>query len=205
MRDYSRYDQFIGSLHGDIYPEPPSEPGTSITRMAIQSLWDEGVLKAGMTVLDVGCGQGVALRQFKDMGLHPVGITLGEDYRACRAKGFEVHELDQNFLTFPDRSFDILWCRHVLEHSLAPLFTISEYYRLTRPGGHVYVEVPAPDTSAHHERNVNHYSVFGHSAWMSLFPRVGFTVLRSVAIKCNLPCGEDVYWSFLLHRSPEQP
>ena len=193
MRDYSRYDAFINSSYQDVYPEPPSEPATRITKMAIETLWNEGILKPGMKVLDIGCGQGVALQQFADLGLIPFGCALGADQQICQSKGYSVYELDQNFLTFEDQSFDFLWCRHVLEHSVAPLFTISEYYRLTRTGGYVYVEVPAPDTAAHHEANVNHYSVFGHSAWMSLFSRRGFTICRSVAINFNIPAGEDTH------------
>ncbi len=197
-RDFSRFDTFLKRLEGEVYPEIPSEPHLSITRMMIDDLQAQGVLKAGMRVLDVGCGQGVALEHFRALGLDAVGITLGPDAAVCREKGFDAREMDQNFITFPDASFDLLWCRHVLEHSVAPLFTLSEYHRLVKPGGAVYVEVPAPDTAAHHELNVNHYSVLPASAWQHLFLRSNFRIERSTAFNFSIPAGEDTYWSFLL-------
>ena len=72
---------------------------------------------------------------------------------------------------------------------------------MTKPNGFAYVEVPAPDTSAHHERNPNHYSVLPASSWFSLFSRAGFVVSRSTAINFNVPCGPDTYWSYLMHRN----
>ena len=92
-------------------------------------------------------------------------------------------------MTFADNEFDLLWCRHVLEHSIAPLFTLSEYRRVLKPGGLAYVEVPAPDTSARHETNPNHYSVLPLSAWFNLFSRVGFAVEHSIAIGFTVPAG----------------
>jgi len=125
---------------------------------------------------------------------------LGEDVAICRSKGLNVLPMDQSFLEFADESFDLLWCRHVLEHSIFPLFTLSEYKRLVKRGGHVYVEVPAPDTSCAHQLNPNHYSVFGQSMWLRLFERAGFSVLRAVAINFSVTMGPDAYWSFLLAR-----
>lgn len=200
MRDYSRLDAFLESLIGDVYPEVPAEPHLQITRSTIEALHGEGLIKAGDRVLDIGCGQGIALAQFQRLGMTAVGLTLGSDCQVCRDKGFEAYEMDQNFIAFESASFDFLWCRHVLEHSIAPLFTLSEYHRLVKPGGRVYVEVPAPDTSAHHETNPNHYSVLTASAWLSLFPRAGFTVLRHQVLNFTLRCGPDSYYSFLLQR-----
>lgn len=200
MRDYTAFDDFLGSLANDIYPEVPAEPHLSITRNAIETLHADGLLRPGAKVLDIGCGQGLALEQFHRLGLDAVGITLGSDAETCRAKGFEVLEMDQNFMQFRDGEFDMLWCRHVLEHSVAPLFTLTEYRRILKPGGVAYVEVPAPDTSAHHEANPNHYSVLPASSWLQLFARAGFAVERSLEIKFIVPCGPDMYWSFLLRR-----
>lgn len=200
VRDYSRFDNFLDALVSDVYAEPLAEPGISITRMMVGELVRDGIFAPGMTILDVGCGNGTALELFKENNIQAVGITLGSDYDLCRSKGLDVHPYDQNFTGFADQSFDGLWCRHVLEHSVAPLFTLAEYRRLTKAGGHVYVEVPAPDTSAHHEANPNHYSVFGLSQWTSLMQRTGFTILRSVAINFEVKCGPDTYYSFLLRR-----
>ncbi|HEY1649270.1 MAG TPA: class I SAM-dependent methyltransferase [Terracidiphilus sp.] len=201
-RDYSRFDEFLDNLVSDVYPEFPSEPHLTITRLMITQLHNEGLLVPGARVLDVGCGQGLALEIFRSLGMNAVGVTLGQtDLGVCRSKGFEVHGMDQNFLEFAAGSFDLLWCRHVLEHSVAPLFTLSEYRRLVKSGGLVYVEVPTPDSSAHHERNPNHYSVLPKSSWLHLMERSGFTVVHSIDLPFDVPCGPDLYWAFLLRRT----
>ncbi len=197
-RDYRRFDQFISRLVHDVYAEPPSDIHNLITQNTLQALHSEGLLRPGMRALDIGCGQGLALEKFRALGVDVVGITLGPDVATCRAKGLAVLEMDQNFMTFSAQEFDFLWCRHVLEHSVAPLFTLSEYKRVLKPGGLAYVEVPAPDTSAKHQENSNHYSVLPASAWLHLFAQAGFTVERKYATEFTLTCGKDTYWSFYL-------
>lgn len=205
MHDFQRFDRFLNTLDGDVYPEEPIEPHISITRDMINSLHQDGKIRAGMRVLDVGCGQGLALEHFRALGLDPVGITLGEDAKVCRAKGFTIHEMDQNFMTFADHEFDVLWCRHVLEHSIAPLFTLSEYRRVLKPGGLLYLEVPAPDTSAKHQLNPNHYSVLPVSAWDHLIRRAGFTSEGTATLNLNLLSGPDTYWIFTLRSAGGAP
>jgi SAM-dependent methyltransferase len=200
MRDYARFDAFLSSLTGDIYPEAPSEPHLTITRTIIEQLHTDGLLRPGARVLDIGCGQGLALAQFRRLGIDAVGVTLGPDYDVCRTQGFYVRQMDQNFMSFADAEFDFLWCRHVLEHSAAPLFTLSEYRRVVKPNGLVYVEVPAPETSAHHETNANHYSVFPSACWLQLFSRARLLVQSSLELSFAVPCGPDRYLSYLLRR-----
>jgi SAM-dependent methyltransferase len=201
-RNYLRFETFLDGLVCEVYPEPPSEPHVSITGPAIDQLHKDNFIRRGMRVLDVGCGQRLALERFRSLGIEAVGITLGpQDLDVCRSKGFEVRPMDQNFMDFPDNSFDLLSCRHILEHSVVPLSTLSEYRRVLKPDGLVYIEVPAPDTSSHQEQNRNHYSVLPKSSWLSLMQRSGLTLQNSIDLNFNVPCGPDTYWAFLLRRS----
>ncbi len=200
LAKYGRLQRFMEALKKDIYPEPLAEPHNSITRKMVSKLLARDEVKPRDKVLDIGCGQGLALELFKEAGLDPTGITLGEDYRACKTKGLNVYEMDQSFLEFEDREFDIVWCRHSIEHSIFPLFTLSEFHRVLKEAGLLYIEVPAPETSCHHERNQNHYSVLGKSMWVSLFSKSNFKNVYLFDINFQVPAGPDMYWSFLLRR-----
>jgi ubiquinone/menaquinone biosynthesis C-methylase UbiE len=151
----------------------------------------------GAKVLDVGCGQGVGLEVFAAAGLDAIGITLGPDVAACRAKGLNVVEMDLSFLDFEDARFDLVWCRHALEHSVFPFFTLSEMHRVLKPGGVLYVEVPAPDTACAHQTNPNHYSVLGKSMWIELIRRTGFAEIAAADLNFSTGVGPDTYWAFI--------
>jgi SAM-dependent methyltransferase len=199
--EVQKLNAFLDRIKGDVYPEPPSDLHTGITRDILAACLTLCPLPAGARVLDVGCGQGVALALFQQQGFQPVGITLGAvDVDSCRSQGYEVHEMDQSFLDFPDADFDFVWCRHCLEHSIFPYFTLSELYRVLKPGRALYVEVPAPDTSCAHQTNRNHYSVLGESMWLELMKRTGFTIRQTWRIDLRVVAGPDYYWGFLVQK-----
>lgn len=200
MSMFERLAAFLEDRKGDIYPEEGSDLHAQITGQVVELLASRGELRPGQRVLDVGCGQGPALAEFKKRGIDAVGITLGDDVIVCRDKGFDVLEMDMSDLDIADGSYDFIWCRHALEHSIFPLFTLAEFNRILSPGGTIYVEVPAPETVAKHEDNPNHYSVMGKTMWRSLFGRAGFEEIWANDINIPLTIGPDVYWGFLLSR-----
>lgn len=199
----ARFESFLDRIAADTYPEEPSGLHDEITEHVLQRFLDRAQPARGAAVLDVGCGQGVALKRFVARGMKPIGITLnGTDVEACRALGYDVRQMDQSFLDFDDASFDIVWCRHCLEHSIYPYFTLSQFARVLRPGGWLYIEVPAPDTSCQHQANGNHYSVLGKSMLASLVARSGFSVEDIFDIDFQVAAGPDRYTGFIGRRGP---
>jgi ubiquinone/menaquinone biosynthesis C-methylase UbiE len=135
-------------------------------------------LPKNSNVLDVGCGYGNALQLFNSFNFNTTGITIGEDdYNTCKEKGLNVLLMDQSFLHFDDETFDLVWCRHCLEHSIMPYFTLSEFYRVTKPNGFLYLELPLADTAALHETNKNHYSLMNKSMWIELVERTNYKII----------------------------
>lgn len=193
-----RLERFLTKIEQDTYPEPVTSLHEEIIVKMVPEALKLAKLPAGAKVLDVGCGQGSAMQLFAQAGLSAVGITINDvDIQACRAKGLDVREMDQSFLEFDDASFDLVWCRHCLEHSVMPYFTLSEFARVLRPGGTLYVEVPAPDTPSQHGTNRNHYSVLPKSGWISLIQRAGFDNVLWGDIPINMNDGsKDLYWCF---------
>jgi len=198
---YSRLHEFIQErIKKDIYPEPPSQLHTGITEKMVERLNAHQSL-AGKKILDCGCGQGIALELFRSKGAEAIGTTFVEDHRICKQKGFEVYEMDQSFLDFMPNTFDAVGCRHALEHSLFPLFTLRGFYEVLKPGGILYLEMPDPDTACRHETNQNHYSCFTKNAWTSLIERSGFSIFDYTDIQFTVPAGPDHYYSFFCKKN----
>lgn len=188
--------QFMASIAKDTYPEPRSSGHDGITQA--QAAKVAPLIPEGGRVLDIGCGQGPALDWFLENGFDPIGVALNaEDVAACIERGHEAIIGDQNALHFNDGGFDLVWARHVLEHSIAPYWTLHEFNRVLKKGGILYVEVPAPDTDSRHETNQNHYSVMGWKMWASLISRAGFDVMASETISLTTGAGSDVYFTFI--------
>lgn len=197
----AKLEKFLKKITNDTYPEPVSEPHLSITKQMFDYFNNKFLLPSNSKILDVGCGQGLALELFTKKGFVPIGITVNsEDLSICKQRGYEVYKMDQSFLDFDDNSFHFIWCRHCIEHSIFPYFTLSEFSRVLKPKGYLYIEVPAPDTDCRHQTNDNHYSVLGKSMWMELMKRTGFHIFNTVDISFKVPAGNDLYWAFLLQK-----
>ncbi|CAG0941613.1 demethylmenaquinone methyltransferase / 2-methoxy-6-polyprenyl-1,4-benzoquinol methylase [Candidatus Brocadiaceae bacterium] len=198
-----RLINFIDRIESETYPEEISQLHYTISRNALVDVLNQLKLPPDAQILDVGCGQGPALEIFTSFGYKPVGITLNdEDVTACRSKGFHVLKMDQSFLSFQNNTFDLIWARHCLEHSLMPYFTLGELYRVMKPLGFLYAEVPIPDTDAHHENNLNHYSVLTPSMWKSLILRTGFQIIHEGSFPFELHGGRQDEYFFAVLRKP---
>ena len=189
--------QFLEKIAAEVYPEAPSALHTQITAKAIEHLFAAYTVAGQALVLDVGCGQGVALQHFVERGCRPVGITLNTtDLEECRRQGYTVAQMDQSFLDFEDNTFDLVWARHIVEHSIFPYYTLTEFARILKPGGLLYLEVPGAETSCKHELNRNHYSILSHTMWCSLLERSGFTIAEEQTYFLKNEQGPDEYWAF---------
>lgn len=193
INKFERLERFMDKLKQDIYPEPDTQAQLDFTRDGVESLKHK--IRPQDRILDIGCGRGHALDLFKELGVGITGITLGQnDYDYCLSKGHDVKLMDMSFLEFEDESFDGIWARHSLEHSLFPFYTLHEWHRVLKPLGWIYIEMPSPGTSSNHEANLNHYSVFGGDMIISLLARTGFNIVTANSLQFTTVAGEDEYY-----------
>lgn len=176
-----------------------------VSGIAIESLNNICPL-AGKIVLDVGCGNGRDLKRFKELGANPHGLTLYVSTSLAELQ-FPITVEDQSFSTLPDGFCDVLFARHVLEHSIVPFFTISEYHRLLRPDGYAYIEVPASGQKAQQELNANHYAVLPELMWYNFFVRAGFDIVSRLNAPVDLYDKDgtlvkdaDLWWGYFLQK-----
>ncbi|MGY1916605.1 class I SAM-dependent methyltransferase [Blastococcus sp. SYSU DS0973] len=124
--------------------------------------YDRLDLRPGMTVLDLGCGEGRhAFEAYRrgaevvavDWGVSEVETTkrwlgaiaeAGEAGRAGDGGGarYEVVRGDLLHLPFPDASVDRVMASEVLEHIPDDATAMAEIFRVLKPGGRVAVTVP---------------------------------------------------------------
>jgi len=189
-----------------------SEPETDHHNRVIQKVWAEIVKPAlvpdrNAEILDIGAGSGYALDLFGREGHRAIGVNyIKADADACRVKGLDCVEGDMHALRpYWGGKADIVWARHVLEHSPFPLLALYEFRRVLKPGGLLYIEVPSGGTACEHESNPSHFSIFSQKAWACLLVRSGFEILTETQLTFRAIAGEDCYFAWLCRRTGEKP
>jgi SAM-dependent methyltransferase len=112
----------------------------------------------GQTVADIGCGTGANLQALKNAGW-AVGVDpSGEALRFARTHGdARLAGGALPALPFHDSSFDAVLALDVIEHVEDDARAVAELARICKPGGAVFITVPAYSWlwSGHDE--VNHH------------------------------------------------
>jgi len=197
---YDRLEGYLKDVQATVYTEKGWHVHDEITLASIDKYVAKHQFKK---ILDIGCGTGFAMKKFKDMGISVTGITLDEtELKLHRENGFDVHLMDMSFLEFEDNSFDFIWCRHALEHSIMPYVTLREMHRVLDKDGYVYVEVPSPIPN--HVANPNHYSMFDDLGWQELFRKAEFKLLDRGQYVLEVPepgvMSLWLYWTYWLKK-----
>ncbi|MBI5245072.1 MAG: class I SAM-dependent methyltransferase [Elusimicrobia bacterium] len=162
---------------------------------------------AGGRLLDVGCATGFFLnaarvsyevigvepscwaREFAEKQLH-VPVAVGTLEEAC----------------FPDGRFDVVTLIDVLEHLPDPMSTMREVFRVTKPGGIVYVMTPDIDSlSARFLRSrwwglrPAHLTYFSRKTLAALLEKCGYEILYARSY------GRIFTWQYWLSRLSNYP
>jgi SAM-dependent methyltransferase len=124
---------------------PPHREMASV-RATLEDVLRERVGSA-TSVLDVGCGDGVATRRYAAALGVPAAGTVGvepQDKYRRHLTNFQTEALDieREPLPFADQSFDVVICNQVLEHLKIVLVPLREMARVTREGGWLVLGVP---------------------------------------------------------------
>lgn len=168
MRDYRHLERYLNILQADVYPQPPDAGHDGMAREVI-STW-VARLTTARNALAVGCGQGNEIGFIQEFIPDTVGVTLGEDYQICVDKGLAVYQADMSFLPFDYDQFDLVFARHVLEHSPMPLLTLMEWHRVSWQ----WLCLIVPDARAFNPGGRNHYYVLPPEQWRVLLVRAGW-------------------------------
>lgn len=124
-----------------------------------------GLPHDGVSVLDVGCGDGALLAELR--ARRPRWTLAGVEVAVAPARiarerlpGIDVRVYDGSRLPWPGANFDVALLSHVLEHVADPQATLRE---VARVGRLVVVEVPLEDNlSARRPSKRTHAEEIGH-------------------------------------------
>lgn len=141
---------------------PPNKEGVYPEHAAVQEFdrW------TGATVLEYGCGGGADAMSYLRRGCTVIyADVVPENVEAATRRIVEAG-LSANAgavlltasvpLGFSDGCFDLVNCHGVLHHIEDPAPVVAEFFRVLRPGGHVYVMLYTEWLREHFVRQIMH-------------------------------------------------
>jgi len=173
MRNYKNIDLYLNKLSSEIYMQPEDPGHSDWAEQAIGLLYSFiDCPKSNLSVLDVGCATGFCKKLFKPFTSNWVGSD------------FFIDGTDFSFLNkYEDNSFDIIFARHVLEHSPMPLLTLMEWARISTR--YAMIILPAPEYWQVYGRN--HYYVLPKENWWNLFNIAGWKIVKELDFTTSNP------------------
>ena len=91
------------------------------------------------SVLDVGCGNGVLLKNFLDKGWKASGVDLSPwAEKGAQLYGYKLYTCELEKSQLPDNCFDVVVSTSTLEHIPQPYLHVKEILRVLKPGGFAY-------------------------------------------------------------------
>lgn len=207
----------LPALYGTYYPrkkisadDVAREAGKATRAFAGLVRWWNGTdnqgqysVRAGETMLDVGCGSGTSLLEAKALGATAFGIEADPNVKPIAvALGLTIHFGSLRDRPFPEQSFDLIVMNQVIEHLPDPdraLQTLSE--RLTPNGRMVLVfpNIASLWQRLSGSRWINwhipyHLHHFDRKSFERMVRHCGLEVVRSRSITPNV-------WTFLQLRA----
>ncbi|MBI4843558.1 MAG: class I SAM-dependent methyltransferase [Nitrospirae bacterium] len=124
------------------------------------------------TLLDIGCGEGLFIKEVKGMVNDVKGIEPTVFYAnyANRELGIDVRQGAIEDIEFMNDSFNIITMFHVLEHLNDPAGCLKKIHSWLRPGGYIVIEVPDIKSPA---------AVYKGEAWELITPEHRFHFSRN--------------------------
>lgn len=125
-------------------------------------------------ILEIGCNDGFAMEYIQEKGFKVEGIDIAKyKLKIAEEHGLKVHFAYQEKMPFKDKSFDVIFSSHTLEHSYDAKQAIKEYQRVAK---RAIVIVPI---EPEHKVGAVHVSLFENkNEFINLFKDKGEIILE---------------------------
>jgi ubiquinone/menaquinone biosynthesis C-methylase UbiE len=119
--------------YDDWYKQPGGKQALKLERALLQRHLEP---RPGERLLDIGCGTGIHLDWFRELGLQVTGLDASPymlDHARCRVRdGADLHLGWAEHLPFDDNEFDLATLINTLEFVEDPQTALAEALRVTR-------------------------------------------------------------------------
>ena len=125
-------------------------------------------ISGGATILDLACGTGYGasmLSEIKDSKV--IGGDISEEAletanKQYKSANLSFQNLDGTALAFPDNYFDVITSFETIEHLAECQKLVSEFYRVLKPGGTLFLSTPnalvtSPDGNVKNQFHVQEF------------------------------------------------
>ena len=126
-------------------------------------------LDKGVSILDLGCGEGKSYDDIKSAGIEFswVGVDIADSPEvAMRSRDdLEFIAFDGVHIPLPDESVDIVYSRQVFEHVHSPKELLLQVQRVLKPGG--WFVGSTSHLEPYHSRSFWNFTPFGFAGFLS--------------------------------------
>ena len=127
-------------------------------------------------ILDVGCCNNKFKNRIEKMGIHWVGMDIKQEKDVSLKGKMEDIPLHDGIIT-------CILCSHVFEHTVDPIKTLSEFKRVLKSNGLLFIVCPYPTQTQIFGMDKTHWFVFNPDQLLALLQKCGFVVMRNELIK----------------------
>lgn len=118
----------------DIKSLKRASPQTDINSRHLNLIFKELSYMEPSQVIDIGCGDGYLLGKIRKLSkeINLTGIDFKTNYENIQKLNinFKEGDIHQELIKISSKSFDFLFCTHVLEHLINPSLVIKEMRRI---------------------------------------------------------------------------
>lgn len=143
IKTHNELAQKYESLHGEIYNEHEQSRLKAELRFAISEIKTTSKTKVA---LDFGCGAGNLTKHISDLGCEVIASDISRGFLDLVTSRKYINKVNtiqlngMNLVNIPDQSVDLVATYSVLHHVPDYLGILSEFMRVLKPGGVIYID-----------------------------------------------------------------
>lgn len=150
-------------------------------------------IKPNGRVLEVGCGEGYLIYNFKKAGYDTKGLELNEYMVKKAQKKLGLDLKKEDLLQIKNEKFDLIIMSHVIEHFTDPIKILNHCKHLLNKGGTLFLEVPdsplppSKKVDLHEYLGTTHIFNFKAKSLELLIKASGFKLINVKKFGYNIP------------------